>query len=95
MAFCPNCGNELKGTPNYCPNCGQKLSDYKFETVNPNMSSNQPQSAAYTPAPAQAPQQIKVQKPAHRFDPDEDDDRSKRARTTHPCFFTHTKHVIL
>ncbi|MBR2778589.1 MAG: zinc ribbon domain-containing protein [Firmicutes bacterium] len=54
MAFCPNCGNELKGTPNYCPNCGQKLSDYKFETVNPNMSSNQPQSAAADSSAASA-----------------------------------------
>ncbi len=31
MAFCPNCGTELKGTPNFCPNCGYKLSDYQFE----------------------------------------------------------------
>lgn len=23
--YCPNCGYELKGSPNYCPNCGYKL----------------------------------------------------------------------
>lgn len=31
MAFCPNCGVELNGSPNFCPNCGQKLGVYQYE----------------------------------------------------------------
>ncbi len=59
-------------------NADELLEDLKRVYQNHNyMPDNQPQSAAYTPAPAQAPQQIKVQKPARRFDPDEDDDEDE------------------
>ena len=50
MAFCPNCGTELNGTPNYCPNCGQKLSDYQYETLNSNLSSGTAQTASASSA---------------------------------------------
>lgn len=56
MAFCPNCGTELRGTPNFCPNCGQKLSDYQFQTAaGPGPSAAPQPQTAYT-SQAQAAQ---------------------------------------
>jgi hypothetical protein len=54
MAFCNNCGNQLKGTERFCAACGADVSAKTSSASTPSVTPAPPPSAPPTPAPAAA-----------------------------------------